>query len=79
MRSGAIVMLSGGAFAILGGAFLWRGWSRHVDCLDDPPEDYTFCDPFNAPFATGLILAPLGFATFVVGGAVALIQTEGGS
>lgn len=75
MRSGAIVMLSGGAIAILGGAFLWRGWARQVKCLEEPTTHYEVCDPFNAPTMTGIVLAPLGAATFVIGGAIALIQT----
>jgi hypothetical protein len=69
-----MVMLAGGATAILGGAFLWRGWLRYHDCVDVPPEPYAVCEPFNAPFTTGLVLAPVGVLTFVVGGAVALIQ-----
>jgi len=77
MRSGTIVMLSGAAAAIVGGAFAWRGWARYKTCETGEQEPGQLCTPLNAPMVTGLILTPIGFGTFIIGGALALIQTSG--
>jgi hypothetical protein len=75
--AGKIAMVGGAGATVLGGVLLWRGWARFKKCREQAMATDPVCQIMNAPLTAGAIVAPLGITTFVVGGAVALIQGKG--